>query len=277
VGRGETREESRFLTVQTIAQQLDILIDAQQRLGVVIESIPNEEKPEIMVQQDGLICNCVNLSRKIDPTLALALAIQRKMWGSLDDVAQLFKTNPWCSSSELDYSFEQYASRRTGRDPITIYNWTRTAELWLMDGLGPKEEILLIDPKTGQVLLEQTNGETQPITRKWDPFFPDFTKLLLVNKTAQDGKLDDVGFGLLMNPETRWSDIRDYVHGLLPWERTPLEEDTSMGFFIQSGMLWVRKGDMSEVMGTLDLDNDNQLVREGIARMVRTFGITIVI
>ena len=270
-------EETKFLTVQTISQQLDVLIDAQQRLGIAIERIPNEEKPEIMAQQDGLICNCVNLSRKIDPTLALALAIQRKMWDSLDDVAQLFKTNPWCSSSELDYSFEQYASRRTGRDPITIYNWTRTAELWLLDGMGPKEDVALVDPKTGQLLLEQIDGDTRPIMKKWDPFFPDFTKLLLVNKTAQDGKLDDVGYGLLMNPETKWNDVRDYVHGLMPWDRTPDEEHHDLNFFLKAGLLYVRKDDRSEIMGSLDLENEDILVREGISKLMRTFGITIVV
>ena len=267
--------ENKSLAVRELAQQLDIIIDQQQRLA--IQEITGEDRQDVMFQQDNLIRNYVGLNRKIDPALALALTIQKKLWDSLDDVTTLWSSSPWCSSSELDYSFEQYASRRTGRDPITLVNWVRTAELWLTNGMGPTEEVALVDPKTGQILLEQSNGETRPIMKKWDPFSVDFSKLLLANKAASEGQLDDTFWGLLANPASRWVDIRDALHGLLPWERMPLNEDTSMGFFIQSGMLWVKKGEMSEVMGTLDLDSDNQLVREGIARMVRTFGITIVI
>ncbi len=270
------REEVRFLTVQNIAQQLDVLIDAQQRLGISIENIPPEERPTIMRHQDGIIQNCVLLGRKIDPTLALALAIQKKMW-DIENASQLFQVSPWCTTSELDYSFEQYASRRTGRDPVTISNWTRTAELWLLDGMGPEGEISLIDPKTGLVLLEQTDNETKPITKKWDPFEVDFTKLLLVNKAAREGQLDDTFWGLLANPASRWVDVRDALHGLLPWNREPKDKHTELGFFLQNGMLYVRKGERSEVIGSLEIDSESWLVREGVARLIRTHNMAIVI
>lgn len=269
--------EGQFLAVQNIAQQLDVLIDAQQRLGAVIENISIEEQPNVMQHQDDIIQNCVLLGRKIDPTLALALAIQKKIWGDLDDVSKLFEISPWCSSSELDYSFEQYASRRTGRDPITIYNWTRTAELWLLDRIGPTEKVALIDPMTGLKMLEQRDNETVPIAIEWNPFEIDFTKLLLCNRSAKENQIDDVGYGLLANPESRWVDIRDYIHGILPWSRQLHQEHHELSFFIQGGLLYARKGAMSAIIGSLELDSEDFLVREAIARLVRTHNISIVV
>ena len=269
--------EGQFPAVRELAQQLDLIIDQQQRLGISVQDITSDERQEVMFRQDRLIQGYMKLSRKIDPSIALALAIQSRLWGSLDDVTTLWTQSPWCSSDEFDYSFEQYASRRTGRDPVTLTNWIRTARLWLIDKIGPTEDVALVDPKTGQFLLEQTDGETRPIMKEWDPFNVDFTKLLLCNRMAREGKLDDVGFGLLANPETRWSDIRDYIHGLLPWERTPIEEPHELSYFIQAGMLWVRKGGMSEVIGSLEWTSENMLVREGISKLVRTFNITVIV
>jgi len=267
--------ENKSLAVRELAQQLDIIIDQQQRLA--IQEITGEDRQDVMFQQDNLIRNYVGLNRKIDPALALALTIQKKLWDSLDDVTTLWSSSPWCSSSELDYSFEQYASRRTGRDPITLVNWVRTAELWLTNGMGPTEEVALVDPKTGQILLEQSNGETRPIMKKWDPFSVDFSKLLLANKAASEGQLDDTFWGLLANPASRWVDIRDALHGLLPWDRKFENEHTELSFFLQNGMFYVKKGEQSEVIGSLEIDSESWLVREGVAKLIRVFGISVIL
>ena len=264
------------LAIREITQQLDILIDNQQKLSSVIKDIPTEDKPDVMKQQDHIICGCMKLNRKIDPALALALAIQSQLW-SIDNAYELWKSNPWCPEDEFDYSFEQYASCRTLRDPITIVNWIRTAKTWLIDKIGPEGEIPIIDPKTGQVLLEQINGQTKPIMKKWDPTVPDFSKLLLVNKKAENGQLDNIAFGMLLNPECRWHDIRDYIHGIIPWARKPSEEHTALSFFIQNALLYAKRGGESAIIGSLELESENPIANEGLARLVKILNASIII
>ncbi len=261
------------LAVRELANQLDIIIDQQQQLAIrgVTENVQ-----DMMLHQDHLIQGYIKLNRKIDPGIALALTIQSHLWGSLDDVTALWSQSPWCPSTELDYSFEQYSCRRTSRDWITLVNWIRTAELWLVDKIGPTEDVALVDPKTGLVLLEQINGETQPVMKKWDPFTVDFSKLLLANKPGREGALNDVGFGLLLNPETKWNDIRDYIHGLKPWEQEH-KVFHELKFFIQAGLLYVRRNDHSKIIGSLELNSEDLLAREGVAKLVRTLNITVVV
>ncbi len=262
------------LAVRELADQLDIVINQQQQLAIQGVS---EDIQGTMFRQDQLIQGYIKLNRKIDPGIALALTIQSHLWDSLDDVTTLWSQSPWCPSTELDYSFEQYACRRTSRDWITLVNWIRTAELWLIDKVGPTGDVALVDPKTGQILLEQTNNETHPVMKRWDPFTVDFSKLLLMNKAAREEQLDDILWGLLINPASRWVDIKDALHGLLPWKRAPIDEPHQLSFFLRAGLLYVKKGELSEIVGNLEMNSDNSLVREGVARLIRTFGITIVI
>ncbi len=266
-------EETQFLAVRELTNQLDLIIDQQQQLA--IQGI-TENIQDTMLRQDHLIQGYIKLNRKIDPGIALALTIQSHLWSSLDDVTALWSQSPWCPSTELDYSFEQYACRRTSRDWITLVNWIRTAQLWLVDKVGPTGDIALVDPETGQILLEQTNGETHPVMRKWDPFTVDFSKLLLANKPGREGSLDETGYGLLLNPETRWNDMRDYINGLKPWEQEP-KVFHELGFFVQAGLLYVQRDNISEIIGSLELNSEDLLVREGVAKLVRTLNIVIVI
>lgn len=270
-------EETKFLAVRELAQQLDVLLDSQQKLSLSVRDIPDIEKPDMMRRQDGLIQGYMKLSRKIDPGLALALYIQKELWESYTDIDNLWKMNPWANSNEFDYSFEQYACARLDRQWVTITNWLQTAKIHFVEDHAPKEPIALIDARSGLVLLGQENGETTPITKKWDPFSVDFSKLLLCNKAAREGSLDETGWGLLMNPDTKWDDLRDFLHDLLPWKRTPIQEHHEMSFFIQNGMLFVRKGGLSEVVGTLEINSENLLVREGVARLIRVFHIAIIV
>lgn len=270
-------EETKFLAVRELAQQLDFIIDQQQRLGISVKDIPNSDKLSVMQRQDDLVRGYMKLSRKIDPGLALALYIQKELWENFTDIDNLWKMNPWTDSDEFDYSFEQYACARLDRQWVTITNWLQTAKTHFVEDHAPKEPIALIDAKTGQPLLEQTNNETAPITKEWDPFSVDFSKLLLCNKAAREGSLDEMGWGLLMNPDTKWDDLRDFLHDLLPWKRTSVEEHHELSYFIQNGMLFVRKGGLSEVVGTLEINSENLLVREGVARLIRVFHIAIVV
>ena len=267
-------EETQFLAVRELTNQLDLIIDQQQQLAIqgVTENIQ-----DTMLRQDHLIQGYIKLNRKIDPGIALALTIQSHLWDSLDDVTALWSQSPWCPSTELDYSFEQYACRRTSRDWITLVNWIRTAQLWLVDKVGPTGDIALIDPETGQILLEQSNGETHPVIKQWDPFMVDFSKLLLTNKQAREGQTDDQFWGLLANPETTWHDMRDYVNGLKPWDKSIENEYKELSFFLQNGLLYTKKGDHSEIIGSLEIDSENQLVREGVAKFVRTLNIAVVV
>ena len=265
------QEETRFLAVRELAQQLDVIIDSQQRLAV--QDIPTDDRQDTMLRQDQLIRGYMKLSRKIDPSIALALYIQNKLWEGHTDVDTLWKEQPWCSSEEFDYSFQQYACTRVGREWVTIANWLTTIEVHFIGNYAP-EEVILIDPRSGQPLLEQINGVTTPIVKRWDPYKVDFSKLLIVNKVAREGRLGDKGYGLLANEKTRWSDIRDYIHGLMPWREREVKEG-ELKFFVQNGLLWVGDGARSEIMASLEIDSNDLLVRQGIAKLVRTLGVTI--
>ena len=205
--------------------------------------------------------------------LALALYIQNNLWESHTDVDTLWKEHPWCSGQEFDYSFQQYACARSGREWVTIANWLTTIETHFIGKYAP-EEAILIDPRSGQPLLEQIDGTTTPITKKWDPFTIDFSKLLLVNKTAREGRLGDEGYGLLMNEKTRWVDVRDFIHGLKPWRERDVNEG-ELRFFVQNSLLWCGDGARSAILASLELDSEDMLVRQGVARLVRALNITI--
>ena len=271
---GETEVEGRFLAVRELAQQLDVLIDSQQKLSVSVRDIPDVEKSDTMYFQDALIQNYVKLSRKIDPGLALALYIQEALWESYTDIDSLWKMNPWCSSDQFDYSFEQYACARLDRQWVTITNWLQTAKIHFVEDHAPKEPIALIDAKTGQPLLEQIGNETRPIVQKWDPLNVDFSKLLLCNRLARENKLGDIGYGLLANPHTRWIDIRDFLHNLMPWREREIREG-ELKFFVQNALLWVSDGVRSGIMASLEWDSEDMLIRQGVAKLIRALGIVI--
>lgn len=263
-------EETKFLAVRELAQQLDIIIGQQQRLA--IQGI-TEDIQGTMLYQDQLIRSYVRLNRKIDPGIALALYIQNKLWERYTDVDSLQKEYPWCSDKEFDYSFQQYACARVGREWVTIANWLTTVETHFIGNYAP-EEVALVDPRTGRVLLEQLGDGTVPVVRKWDPFSIDFSKLLLVNRAARDNELREEGYGLLMNEKTRWADMRDFLHNLKPWREREVKEGI-LRFFAQNALLWVSDGAKSEIMASLELDSDSLLVRQGIAKLIRALGITI--
>lgn len=259
---------------QELALRLDDLLVSQQRLSVSIGGIPNEEKPEAMTQQDQLIRGYMGLAMRVDPGLALALYIQKELWKNLTDIDNLWKMNPWCGSEDFDYSFEQYACARLGRQWITISNWLQTAKIHFVEDHGPKKPIALIDARSGLVLLGQKDGETAPIVKEWDPFSVDFSKLLLCNRVAREGRLDETGWGLLMNPEVRWSDIRDFLHDLMPWRKREVREG-ELKFFVQNSLLWVSDGARSGIMASLELDSEDMLVRSGVSKLIRALGVVI--
>lgn len=258
---------------QELALRLDDLLASQQRLSVSVGELPNEEKPEAMAQQDQLIRGYMSLSRRVDPGLALALYIQKELWENFTDIDNLWKMNPWCGSEDFDYSFERYACARLDRQWVTISNWLQTAKVHFVEDHGPKEPITLIDPRTGQPLLEQVDGETKPITQTWDPYTKDFSKLLLANRVVREGSLSEEGWGLLANPKAGWSDIRDYIAGLKPWQRKRV--GNTLSFFIQAGLLWASDGTRSEIVCELPMDSDSMLVRTAVSRMVRGLKISI--
>lgn len=226
----------------------------------------------------------VRFRSTLDHLQITELRLMQAVWGllSYDEIRELWKPDPWCSSDEFGYDFEGYACAVHGLDWSTLDNYCRVAKTFLT---GETElEIPRAVPKhnldTGE-LIQVVDAETGEITEEaveFDPWETPLGKLQLAVVPARTGELDETGVELLARNENggaSWRDVLRYLRGgQTPWDDGPAQYD-SRRFYVDSGLLYyVRTGLPPTPLMPFGLeDGDNPIAAEGFQELMERAGI----
>ena len=254
--------------------KIETALSAQVALtGTIKDALVAEEyEPleNLFVTQDMGLQYLLALQGRISHTIALGLYSLQGLWDKIDMdfLRECWDKNPW--SPEFDYTFERYATGRTGRQWVTIDNWIRTARVWLSGEYDERfpETVRLIDPKTGET------GETVV----FDPWAVDASKLQVCRHALTADKMTETAWGLVANPEASFHVIRDHVNlGFEPGrDHQRLEDVSGREMFLQPPFLMVQEtGGESKKVAELEWDTDDELVEWAMIRIVDLLGLEI--
>lgn len=152
----------------------------------------------------------------------------------------------------IDDNFEDVAFAHIGRSAETILKYTRMWEnIFANDGIS-------------EVIKRKLMGK-------------DIGDLLLMTATIREG-VDDKTMSKLLNAPDKNS-LRDIIAESRGGDRT--SSSNAVRIFIQlrdegkypRGCVYVKQGNESHIVGTLDVDSDDELVKKAIARITNSSGI----
>lgn len=235
-------------------------------LKTLLDEPSAEAALEFVKTQDLRLADLMKFQGVINRVTAITLYTMRRAWDHLGEEGawRLWKQNPWCPEDDFNYSFEQYAQRRTGYKWTTLNNMIRTARLWFVrdNHVEIPERVEAVDPKTGE-----RTGEIVEFN-VWDV---DSSKLYLCNSKLLRGEMTEEDWGVLANPKSTFNDV---------WKNVVRsdEPDGPRGFYLylEGGLLFAAETGFEPVaVGELFVDDDSDLVQKGLDRLIRRADIVV--
>lgn len=226
-------------------------------------NIVNSDKSDVakICLTDFLLSDVLRKHKELSKVIGIILAKQKQIWAQLSEekIHAIWQELQWCGEKDFGYSFESYATQRTGLKWTTIINLIRVARTWYLDGPDVPEQIRLIDAATGEPTGETVGG--------LDIGALDVSKLLLCTRLQREGRMNGETWGLLANP--------DVTHKQL---RSRLMSDEKVSFrrriIVEDGLLLVMNPAEAEakIFGELDLASDDEDVQWGVGRVLTAIG-----
>lgn len=251
--------DERSLMPQDMMSRMDAL--AKEPVGV-----------DKILKLDFVLMESIKYKSLFGKIISMVLALLKDNWEELQDKDLADIQEVWTELKKIgfdppnaaeSYSFQSYAIARTGFEWTTITNLMRVARAWYMKQLPEEvsipEKVELVDPATG----EKTGEEIE-----FDPLNVDWTKLSLCTRPLKGGEMDDKTFGLLANPTTTFSQLRQETIKL------PEAKGARRRIYVQDGLLMVYSPALNEpiIFGNIDLDSEHEDVVWAVNRIIVATG-----
>ena len=226
-------------------------------------NIVNSDKSDVtkICLTDFLLSDVLRKQKELSKVIGVILAKQKQIWATLpeDKIRAIWEELRWCDEKDFGYSFESYATQRTGLKWTTIINLIRVARTWYLDGPDVPERIKLIDAATGEPTGETVGG--------LDIGTVDVSKLLLCTRLQREGRMNGETWGLLANPDVTHKQLRSR---LMSSEKI----DYRRKMVCEDGLLIVMNPAEAEakIFGSLELDSDDEDISWATARALNCLG-----
>jgi len=210
-----------------------------------MEEFEHKDIIEATRVQCGLLSDWKTVERKAALNMMIGVYTLDLLWRELgsDDVYSFYEQAPWCPIEEFNYSFEQFMDRAFELDWATVRNWCRVADTWL------------INPP----MIEFKPEEVEP------------SKLLLFTAKERKGEMTEEDYEVL-GSGCSWRKMRQHLlvsrHG-----ESPMNDRV---IILDGGILWAKDGRGPRVaIGSLEVDEEDDLIRWGVERIVKAAGVKI--
>lgn len=166
-----------------------------------------------------------------------------------------------------DFSFMNLARLITGKERSTIDNYISVAQTWLINKVAPSGDIKIAE--------RDTHGKPIPAQFKYITFSPyavDISKLLIVNRRAQNGEMTERLWEYLIDPYYTCEDLARECSQQLPNGDAPDEywETLGPGLYFKSGLESVC---ICESLNWEEYDS-NPAVKAGIDRLLKLLDVS---
>jgi len=219
-----------------------------------LEEFQRSEVVEAVRVQCGLLSDWRTVEQKAVYNMIVGVYTWDLLWKRLgnDEIYALYERNPWCDVGEFDYSAEQFMSRVFELDWSTVRNWCRLAESWF------------INPPDVQITVDGEVRELRPDTIG-------HSKLLLFTAKKRAGEMTAEDYNVL-GSGCSWKKMRQHLLVSRRGDR-PMNDRV---IILDSGILWVKDGEGERVaIGSLEVDEEDDLVRWGVERIVKAAGVKV--
>lgn len=229
-------------------------------------NIVNSDKSDVtkICLTDFILADALKRQKELSKVIGIILAAQKDLWSALSEekVHAIWQELRWCEEKDFGYSFESYATQRTGLKWTTIINLIRVAKTWYLDGPDVPEQIKLIDAATGRPTGETVSG--------LDINAVDVSKLLLCTRLQREGRMNGETWGLLANPDVTHKQLRSRLmsNQKIDYRRKMVCED---------GLLIVMNPAEADakIFGSLELDSDDEDIIWATNRVLAAIGGTV--
>jgi len=208
-----------------------------------MEKFQRSEIVEAARVQCGLLADWKIVARKAALNAMIGVYTLDLLWEGLgrDDVYSFYEKNPWCAIEEFNYSFEQFMDRAFELDWATVRNWCRVAETWFID-----PPVVMVE---GEAMKPE---EIEP------------SKLLLFTAKERAGEMTSEDYDVL-GSGCSWRKMRQHLLVSKHGDR-PMNDKVIL---LDGGILWAKDGTGERVaIGSLEVDEDDDLVRWGVERII---------
>jgi hypothetical protein len=225
-----------------------------------------------ILKLDFVLLEALRYQKLLGKVTAMVLVLLKDNWEELQSKEMADIQEIWTRLGKMgfeplsdppSYSFESYVIARTGFEWTTISNLMRVARAWYFKQLPEKisipKKVELVDPSTGEKTGEKID---------FDPLEVDWTKLSLCTRPLKNGEMDQQSWGLLANPKTTFSQLRQETIKL------PEAKGARRRIFVQDGLLMVYSPMLREpiIFGSIDLDSKNEDVIWATNRILIAIG-----
>lgn len=219
-----------------------------------LEKFERNEVLETIRVQCGLLSDWRMIEQKATHNIIIGVYTWDLLWKRLgnDEIYTLYEQNPWCDIGEFSYKPEQFMEKVFELDWATVRNYCGVAETWF------------INPPDVQITVE---GEV----RELNPEEIGHSKLLLFTAKERKGEMTPEDYDVL-GSGCSWRKMRQHLLVSKHGDR-PMNDKVIL---LDGGILWAKDGTGERVaIGSLEVDDEDDLVRWGVERIVKAAGVKV--